>query len=265
VARLRTSAHTFTKLSGDTGEIGSATLNFTDWRAPQKSIPARHSDPGVSIRERASHCDVMNWKPSNAVPVFACLLVASAIAFAQAQGRPSDAQQSNTQKANARQAPQMVYTTLPKTSVAKLTSILQSGGPAFHEIRGKATFTLTAANTDDTLTGTLIFTIPNEARQKIAQASGKPLNSIPASVAQKDVIAGFRRGAACPVVNLIIGATELEVAGVKLSFKRIVVDVIETPAEVPQHICAWTRQINTGRPHRGVIASLNRLIAIEPD
>jgi len=207
----------------------------------------------------------MKWIPSNAVPVFACLLVAGVIAFAQSQGRPSEAQQSSTQKANGRQAPQMVYTTLPKTSVAKMKSSLQSGGPAVHEIRGKITFMLTAANMDDTLTGTLIFTIPKEGREKIAQASGKGLNSIPSSVTQKGVVAGFRRGAACPVINLEIGATEFDVAGLKLSFNRIVVDVIETPGEVPQHICAWTRQINTGRPRRGVIASLNRLIAVEPD
>jgi len=264
VARLRTSAQTFTKLSGDTGEIGSALLNFTDWRAPKELITAYHSDPCVSTRERSSHCE-MNWKSSNAVPVFACLLVACVIVFAPLQGRPSDAQHSNAQKANSRQTPQLVYTTLPKTSVAKLKSISKSGAPVVHEIRGKVTFTLTAANNDDTLTGTLIFTIPNEARQKMAQASGKSLNSIPVSVAQKDVVAGFRRGAACPVVNLEIGALELDVAGVKLSFNRIVVDVIETPGEVPQHICAWTRQINSGRPHRGVIASLNRLITVEPD
>ena len=207
----------------------------------------------------------MNWKPSNAVPVFACLLVASAIAFAQTLWAPSDAQQSDTQKTNARRSPQLVYTTLPKNSVAKLKSTSQSGGTAVHEIRGKVTFTLTTANDDDTLTGTLIFSIANEARQKIAQASEKPLNSIPASVAQKDVVAGFRRGAACPVVNLEIRAMELDVSGVKLSFNRIVVDIIETPGAVPQHVCAWTRQINTGRPHRGVIASLNRLIAVEPD
>jgi len=218
----------------------------------------------------------MKWNPSNAVLVFACLLVACVIVFAQSQRRRSDAQQSNPQKANqqsnpqkaktnSRQGLQLVYTTPPKTSVAKLKSISQSGEPAVHEIRGKVTFTLTAANNDDTMTGTVIFTIPNEGRQKIAQASGMSLNSIPASMAQKDVVAGFRHGAACPVVNLEIGAMELDVAGIKLSFNRIVVDVIETPGEVQQHICAWTRQINTGRPHRGVIASLNRLISIEPD
>ncbi len=207
----------------------------------------------------------MNWKPSNALPVLACLLVVCLIAFAQSQGQTSDAQQSNGKKANASQTPQKVYTTLPKTSVAKLKSLSRTGGKASPDIRGKVTYTLTAANTDDTVTGTIIFTIPNEARQKISKASGKPLNSIPTTVSQKGVVASFRRGAACPVVNLEIGAIEIAVAGTSLSFDRIVVDVVESPAEVPQLICAWTRQINTGRPHRGVIASLNRLITVEPD
>ena len=215
----------------------------------------------------------MNWKPLNAVPVITSLLVASVIGLAKHQGgtdqqsnpQNAGAQNADAQKAGEKRAPQMVYTTLPKTSVSKFESKEQSGRTTVHEIRGKITFTFTKANTDDTLTGTLIFTIPNEARQKIAHESGKTLNTIPASLVKKDVIAGFRRGAACPVVNLEIGAIDLEVAGVKLNFNRIVIDVIETPAQVPQHICAWTRQINSGRPHRGVIASLNRLIAVEPD
>ena len=203
----------------------------------------------------------MNWRIPNAISLLALLFAAGAVAFAQSTAQSSDSKVADTQAADTRQAPQVVYTTPPKTSVAKF----KLGESEAREIRGKVTFTLTAANIDDTLTGTLIFTIPNQGRRMIAHASGQALNSIPASLAQKDVVAGFRRGAACPVVNLEIGAMELDVAGVKLSFNRIVVDVIETPGEVPQHICAWTRQINTGRPHRGVIASLNRLIAAEPD
>jgi len=54
------------------------------------------------------------------------------------------------------------------------------------------------------------------------------------------------------------------VAGAKLSFDRVVVNVIETHEEVPQHFCVWTRQINANRHRRGIIASLNRLITAEP-
>ncbi len=126
------------------------------------------------------------------------------------------------------------------------------------------TFTLAEANYDDTVAGTLVFTIPEEARKKIADGAGAPPASIPASVTRKDVIAGFQKGTSCPMVNIEIGAMELEVAGAKLSFDRVVVSVVETPEAVPQHFCLWTRQINANRKRRGVIASLNRLITVEP-
>jgi hypothetical protein len=141
---------------------------------------------------------------------------------------------------------------------------LKAGELEAGEVRINLTFTLTAANYDDTMAGTLVFTIPKEARKKIAEAACEPLSSIPASVTRKDVIAGFRKGTSCPTVGIEIGDTELDVAGAKLSFKRIVVDMIETTQEVPQHFCFWTRQINANRPHRGVIAALNRLVTVEP-
>ena len=202
----------------------------------------------------------MNWKLSNAISVLACLLAAGAAALAQSTAQSSDLKGANAQTADTRQAPRVVYTTPPKTSVAKL----KLGGSEAREVRGNVTFTLTAANYDDTVVGTLIFTIPEEARKKMAKVSGQPLTSIPASVARKDVVAGFQKGTSCPIVNLEIGATELDMAGAKLSFDRVVVNVIETREEVPQHFCVWTRQINANRQRRGVIASLNRLITVEP-
>jgi hypothetical protein len=121
-----------------------------------------------------------------------------------------------------------------------------------------------AANYDDTVVGTLVFTIPEEARKKIAEVSGEPLSSVPASVTRKDVVAGFQKGTSCPAVNIDMGAMELDLAGAKLGFDRVVVAVIETPEQVPQHFCVWSRQINANRKRRGVIASLNRLITVEP-
>ncbi len=197
----------------------------------------------------------MNWRLPKAISVLAILLAAGATAFAQ-----STAQSSDLKGADTRQAPQVVYTTPPKMSVAKL----KLGESEVREVRGNITFTLTAANYNDTVVGTLVFTIPEEARKKIAEVSGEPLTSIPASVAQKDVTAGFRKGTSCPMVSLEMGATEFDVAGAKLSFDRVVVNVIETREEVPQHFCVWTRQINANRQRRGVIASLNRLITVEP-
>ncbi len=202
----------------------------------------------------------MNWRIPNAISLLALLLAAGAVAFAQSTAQSSDPKGADTQAADTRQAPQVVYTTPPKTSVGKF----KLGESEAREVRGKVTFTLTAANYDDTVVGTLVFTIPEEARKKIAEASGEPLTSIPAIVAQKDVAAGFRKGTSCPMVSLEIGATEMDVAGAKLSFDRVVVNVIETPEEVPQHFCVWARQINANRQRRGVIASLNRLITVEP-
>ena len=199
----------------------------------------------------------MNWRTPNAISVLVVLLATGAAAFAQSTAQSSD---PKAQTADTRQAPHVVYTTPPKMSVAKF----KLGESEAREVRGNLTFTLTAANYNDTVVGTLVFTIPEEARKKIAEATGEPLTSIPASVAQKDVAAGFRKRTSCPVVSLEIGATEFEVAGAKLSFDRVVVNVIETPEEVPQHFCFWTRQINANRQRRGVIASLNRLIIVEP-
>lgn len=198
----------------------------------------------------------MYWKLSNAIALLICLLAAGAAASAQS----SASQGTDAQTAGTRQPPLIIYTTPPKTSVAKL----KSSGPEAPEVRCIVTFTLTAANYDDTVVGTLVFKIPEEARKKIAKISGEPLISIPATVTRKDVVAGFQKGASCPMVGIDIGATELDLAGAKLSFDRVVVAVIETLGDVPQHFCVWTRQINKNRQRRGVIASLNRLITVEP-
>jgi len=202
----------------------------------------------------------MNWRQSNAISVLTLLLAACATALAQSNAQSSDPKGADTQTADTRQAPKVVYTTPPKMSVAKF----KLGESEAREVRGNVTFTITAANYDDTVVGTLVFTIPEEARKKIAEASGEPLTLIPTSVAQKDVVAGFRKGTSCPLVSLEIGATEFDVTGAKLSFDRVVVNVTETPEGVPQHFCVWARQINANRQRRGVIASLNRLITVEP-
>jgi hypothetical protein len=206
----------------------------------------------------------MNLKSSRAIFVLTCLLAAASWASAQSStqssGQSSGTQEEGSQTVEAQAAPLVVYTTPPKISVAKLNL----DGAEACEIRGSFTFTLSAANYDDTMVGTLVFKIPEESRKKIAEVSGEPLTSIPVSVTRKDVVAGFRKGTSCPTVVIEIGAMEFDVAAAKLIFKRIVVDVIETNQEVPQHFCVWTRQINANRSHRAVIASLNRLIIGEP-
>ena len=204
---------------------------------------ARPFDPGISIRERNSHCE-MKRIFSSAAALFLCLTFAAAVANAQPAGRA------------------FVYSTAPKLNTATLkTGVAQKEAI---EIRATATFAVLLASEDDTVAGTLTLTMPESARQKIAQLAGKPLNSIPASIVKKDLVAGFRRGTSCPTIQLELGETEIEIAGVKAEFKRILLPIAETSDPIPQTFCAWTRQINAGRARRGIIAALNRLIAPEP-
>jgi hypothetical protein len=200
----------------------------------------------------------MNLKLSNAISIVACLLGA-ALAQSAPQTSTPEGTQGAKAPADARQAPQVVYTTPSKKSVA----MFKLGEAEAIEVRGLVMFTLNAANYDDTMLGTVAFAISEESRKKIAEASCEPLTSIPTWLSRKDVVGVFRKGTSCPTIDIELGPTELDLAGGKLSLNRLTVNVLETPQKVPQHFCLWTRQINANRPHRGVIASLNSLITVE--
>jgi len=151
----------------------------------------------------------------------------------------------------------VVFTVTPKPVAARL----QLGDGSNFAVHGRASLTVTAANENDTLTGTLVYTLPDDARQKIAPMAGKgSLKDVPANLTLKDVTASFRRGTACPLVHLEIQATEVDAGGAKLHFDRIVLDIQETPEQMNQLFCSWTRQINAQRQRRGVIAAINRLL-----
>jgi len=165
----------------------------------------------------------------------------------------------------------LVYTIGPKLSIGTLNT----GQPDEFQVRGKASFTLTAANSDDTLVGTLSYTLPDDARAKIAQITGKPVAQVPATTTVKDVMAEFQKTTACPVVHIEIKPMDMTIAGAKLRFtKKTVLDIngrepgsIQkyTPAqEMDIQFCVWTRQINNSAIRRGVINRVNGLIAGEP-
>jgi hypothetical protein len=145
-----------------------------------------------------------------------------------------------------------------------VTKLKIGEGYAF-DVRGKATFTLSAANMDDTVAGTIVYTIPVDARQKVAEITGKPLAQIPESVTVKDVVAGFQKATSCPTVLLEFSPMDIDIAGVKSHFNRFVLDIKEGPSEMAQLFCVWTRQINNGRSRRGVIARVNGILNGEPD
>ena len=164
-------------------------------------------------------------------------------------------------------AQQMAATPETITTPAKLViTKLKVGEAESYEVRGKATFTLTAANSDDSVAGTLVYTLPDDARQKVAQMTGKSLNDIPASITTKDVVANFQKATACPVVHLEFSPMDITVAGVKNHFNRFVLDINETISggtkyqqELATLFCVWTKQINEQHSRRGVIARINKI------
>ncbi|HKX27800.1 MAG TPA: hypothetical protein VJ302_08925 [Blastocatellia bacterium] len=166
----------------------------------------------------------------------------------------------------------VIYTTAPKLVIAKL----KQGDQEVYEVRGKATFTIAAANSDDTIAGIFTYTIPDDTRQKISTLSGKPLNTVTASLTRKDLFAAFQKGAAAPVIHLEIAPLETEINGVKMVFNRIVLDLNGREgggAVIPQYtkeemealFTVWAKQINNHRARRGIIARINKIINGEPE
>ncbi|MFN0108170.1 MAG: hypothetical protein ACKVZH_04885 [Blastocatellia bacterium] len=157
--------------------------------------------------------------------------------------------------------PLVVFTTAPKLIAAKLK--LADGSTS--TVRGRATLTVVKANEDDSLTGTLVYLMPNEARLAIAKSSNRQLADVPANVTQKELTVNFQRGTACPVVKLQFSAKEAEVGNATLQFDKAVLEVQETQAPINQLFCSWTRQLNVKRQRLGIIAAINRLITVEED
>lgn len=169
------------------------------------------------------------------------------------------------------QAKPVAYKTTPKLVIAKLTN----AGVDVYDVRGKMTFTLTAANSDDTMVGTIDYSIPDDARQQIASLTGRPVANVQSSFRQTGVVANFQSGTGAPVLHLEISPMEVSVSGAQLRFNRIVVDVNGreggpsirkySPEEIEVLLTVWARQINAGRQARGVISRLNRAINGEPE
>ncbi len=192
----------------------------------------------------------MNRHFSSAAAVFCLLTIAVLIVFAEPQGQS---------------ARPVVFTTATKLVNARLITgnTAQIVGKNAGTLRGTATLTIVTANEDDTVTGTLAIAFADDDRKKIGELIGKPPGTIPVNIVKKDVVAGFRNGAACPVLRLEVGETEWEIAGVKAGINRLALEIVETPDPIPQLFCTWTRQINAKRPRRGIIAAINRLISTE--
>lgn len=137
---------------------------------------------------------------------------------------------------------------------------------AGRNIEGVAAFAVSEARPDDTLAGTLVYNLPEDARRQIAEAAKRQLAEIPSSVARKDLIVFFKKGTACPELEVEIPALDLEVAGVTLRLKRFDLHIAETPQELPRLFCVWTRLINARYENRqGVVRRINRLLKGEEE
>jgi hypothetical protein len=163
--------------------------------------------------------------------------------------------------ATAQTHPPVVYSSAPKT----VSIVIHSGKPNEMIVSARVSYTITAANSDDTLTGTLTCTLPDPARRQIAEARGRQLAEVPATLAQKDIVARFRKSTACPVIHVEIGPVEIDAAGLDLDLDRFVLEINESRDEMSQLLCFWTKQLNTNRPRRGIISKINRLITGEDE
>ncbi|NOT62903.1 MAG: hypothetical protein HOP19_22060 [Acidobacteria bacterium] len=163
----------------------------------------------------------------------------------------------------------VAYGTKAKLVIAKL----KQGEADAYEVRGQFTYTLTAANSDDTLVGTINYTLPEDARQKIAAMSGKPLQQVPTTFTQKNVIAEFQKGTGMPIVHLEIKSWDANIVGVTTRFGRIVLDIPGresentryTTAEMEALLTRWAIQIRRGASRRGIVARVIKVINGEED
>lgn len=174
--------------------------------------------------------------------------------FASVMTLGSETASSLQQVAQAK--PPVIFTTAPKVINAQLK--LADGFSSI--VAGRTTFTVVQANEDDTMTGILVYELPVKTRKKLAEASGAALSLVPAIVSLKDVKASFKRGSACPQIKLLVEAKNAEASGAQLLFDRVVLNINETPEQMNQLFCSWTRQINVKRQRQGIIAAINRLL-----
>lgn len=192
----------------------------------------------------------MRIKLSHTLVIGVCLLALNIAALAQKAPTPP--------KPTA-------YTTAPKLAIGKINDT--------EEVRGKLTFTVTAANSDDTVAGTVNYVIPDESRQRLATLTGKPLTQVPTNVTRKDVVASFQKGTEPPVIHLELTGLDVDVLGAKIKFNRVVLDINARPSEDSKYtkeemealFTNWAKQINSGRSRRGIIARMNRAINGEED
>lgn len=149
------------------------------------------------------------------------------------------------------------------TDSKKLIGTIKLNDREAIEIVGKATYTITAFNSDESLEGTFIFAIADVERQQIARAMNKELIEIPSTISKQEVIAQFAKLSECPRLEFDFPTMELEISGAKMQVKRGLLNLKETDNEPTLTLCIIARQIKGGlsprRNRRALYARLNCL------
>ena len=171
---------------------------------------------------------------SRIVGISVCLLLLSVASFAQEKVRKTE-----------------TISTASKLILAKLNST---------EVKGTAIFTLASVSNDGTLTGNLVYTLPELERQKIAQALNKPIAEIPANLTANNLIAKFAKNTHCPDIHLEFVELDLEVLGTKLHLTPFVLRLTESDQKLSRALCIWTDRTNKGVINKGIVQYINLLL-----
>ncbi len=171
--------------------------------------------------------------------LLACLFALQTFAFPQGKVRKTE-----------------TISTTSKLILAKLNII---------EVKGTAVFTLASASNDGTLIGNLVYTLPERARQKIAQSLNKPRAEIPVNVAVNNLAAKLEKNTHCPDIHLEFAELDLELSGTKLHLNHFVLSLTETPQKLARALCIWTDRTNKGVINKGIVQYINLLLKGEED
>jgi hypothetical protein len=131
------------------------------------------------------------------------------------------------------------------------------------DLPGQMVFSLSQANSDDTLTGTMIYVLPDATRATLAAQTAQPLQNIPPFLMQTKVAAVWAKETGCPYLRMECGELAFEILSGKIHFKRVTLEFLETQDYLPQLLCHWTRQLNTKKQRRSIITAINRALAGE--
>lgn len=152
-----------------------------------------------------------------------------------------------------------------KTETISTTSKLILAKLNTTEIKGTAVFTLAAANHDGTLTGNLVYTLPESERQKLAHVLAKPVAEIPANLTANNLVARFVKNTHCPDIRLELAELDFDLAGTRLHVNRSVLSLMEAPTKLSRALCIWTDRANKGITNKGIVQYINLLLKGEED